>query len=107
MQEALARGDPAPAAELLAKLRGRYDEAIAFGITRNRHRDWRDGNHSGYTLGRRPRDYAYQVWPCTVGRSRIRGAFQRAVTREDRRSAARPRAAEYPRASPEFRRNPH
>ena len=32
---------------LLAKLRQRYDEAIAFGITHNRHRDWHDGNHPG------------------------------------------------------------
>jgi hypothetical protein len=42
---ALARGDPALDAELLEKLRGRYDEAVAFGIMHNRHRDWHDGTH--------------------------------------------------------------
>jgi transposase len=62
VEEALARGDPAPDAELAAKLRERYDEAAAFGITHNRHRDWHDGNHPGYTLGCWLRDYADQVW---------------------------------------------
>jgi hypothetical protein len=38
MEKALARGDPAPDTELLVKLRQRYDEAVAFGITHNRHR---------------------------------------------------------------------
>ena len=60
--EARARGDPAPDAELLAKLRRRYDQAVAFGITHNRHRDWHDGNHPGYTLGCWLRGYAGQVW---------------------------------------------
>ena len=60
--EALARGDPALDAELLAKLRQRYDEAVAFGITHNRHRDWHDGNHPGYALGCWLRDYKEQVW---------------------------------------------
>ena len=60
--EARARGEPAADAELLAKLRQRYDEAVAFGITHNRHRDWHDGNHPGYTLGCWLRDYADQVW---------------------------------------------
>ena len=62
VEEALARGDPAPDAELLAKLRQRYDEAVAFGITHNRHRDRHDGNHPGCTLGCWLRDYADQVW---------------------------------------------
>ena len=60
------RRDPgqgrSPDAELLAKLRQRYDEAAAFGITHNRHRDWHDGNHPGYVLGCWLRDYAPQVW---------------------------------------------
>ena len=56
-----ARAGPADA-ELLAKLRQRYDEAAAFGITHNRHRDWRDGNHPGYVPGCWLRDYAPQVW---------------------------------------------
>jgi len=44
--EARARGEPVADAELLAKLRQRYDEAAAFGITHNRYH----GNHPGYTL---------------------------------------------------------
>ena len=61
-----ARGDPALDAELLAKLRERYDEAVAFGITHNRHRDWHDGNHPGYALGCWLRDYKEQVWLFTT-----------------------------------------
>ena len=60
--QARARGEPAADADLLAKLRQRYDEAAAFGITHNRHRDWHDGNHPGYALGWWLRDYAGQVW---------------------------------------------
>ncbi len=62
VDEARARGDPAPDAELVAKLRGRYDEAVAFGITHNRHRGWHDGNHPGYALGCWLRGHAGQVW---------------------------------------------
>jgi hypothetical protein len=51
VEEAMARGDPALDEQLLAKLRERYDEAVAFGITHNRHRDWHRGNHPGYALG--------------------------------------------------------
>ena len=61
-EDALARGDPTLDAELLAKLRQRYDEAAAFGITYNRHRDWHDGNHPGYVLGCWLQHYAEQVW---------------------------------------------
>ena len=60
--EARARGEPAADADLLAKLRQRYDEAAAFGISHNRHRDWHDGNHPGYALGCWLRGYANQVW---------------------------------------------
>jgi len=60
-EEARARGEPADA-EQLAKLRERYDEAVAFGIIHNRLRDWHDGNHPGYVLGCWLRDYAGQVW---------------------------------------------
>jgi transposase len=62
IDDALARGDPALDAELLAKLRSRYDDAVAFGITYNRHRDWEKGNHPGYALGCWLRDYKKQVW---------------------------------------------
>jgi transposase len=61
VEEAQARDGPVDT-ELLAKLRQRYDEAVAFGITHNRHRDWHDGNHPGHTLGCWLRDYAGQVW---------------------------------------------
>ena len=57
-----ARGEPAADAEPLAGLRQRYDKAVASGITRNRHRDWHDGNHPGCTLGCWLCDYAGQVW---------------------------------------------
>jgi transposase len=66
VEDALARGDPAPDAQLLDKLRQRYDEAVAFGITHNRHRDWHDGNHPGYALGCWLRDYKEQVWLFTT-----------------------------------------
>jgi hypothetical protein len=48
--------------KLLANLRERYDKAVAWGITNNRHRDWHDGNHPGYTLAQRLKDKAEQVW---------------------------------------------
>jgi transposase len=63
---ALARGDPAPGAELLAKLRERYDEAVTSGIIHNRLRDWDTGNHPGYALGCWLRDYKDQVWLFTT-----------------------------------------
>jgi transposase len=66
VEDALARGDPALDTELLAKLRERYDEAVAFGIIHNRHRDWHDGNHPGYALGCWLRDYKEQVWLFTA-----------------------------------------
>jgi hypothetical protein len=52
-----ARGNPALDAELVAKLRERYDDAVAFGITHNRHRDRDNGNYPGYALGCWLRDY--------------------------------------------------
>lgn len=48
--------------ELLADLRARYDKAVNWGITTNRHRDWHKGNHPGYTLALRLKDKAEQVW---------------------------------------------
>jgi transposase len=47
---------------LLAGLRARYDEQVAWGITTNRHRDWHKGNHPGYNLAKRLQDKASQVW---------------------------------------------
>jgi transposase len=62
VQDARARGSTALDADLLDKLRQRYDEAAAFGITHNRLRDWHDGNHPGYALGCWLRQYKEQVF---------------------------------------------
>jgi hypothetical protein len=48
--------------QLLTDLRARYDTAVQWGITTNHHRTWAKGNHPGYTLARRLRDKAEQVW---------------------------------------------
>lgn len=48
--------------DLLAQLRTRYDKAVHWGEITNRHRDWHDGNHPGYTLARRLAAKADQVW---------------------------------------------
>ena len=66
VDDALARGDPALDEQLLARLRERYDEAVAFDIIHNRLRDWPEGNHPGYTLGCWLRDYKEQVWLFTT-----------------------------------------
>jgi hypothetical protein len=47
---------------LLAGLRARYDEQVAWGVTTNRHSDWHKGNHPGYNLAKRLQDKASQVW---------------------------------------------
>jgi transposase len=47
---------------LLAGLRARYDDQVAWGITTNRLRDWHKGNHPGYNLAKRLQDKAEQVW---------------------------------------------
>jgi transposase len=47
---------------LLESLRARYDDAVAWGITTNRHRKWHQGRHPGYNLARRLQDKADQVW---------------------------------------------
>jgi len=60
--DARARGSTALGADLLAGLRERYDDAVAFGITHNRLRDWHEGNHPGYALGCWLRDYKEQVF---------------------------------------------
>ncbi len=51
--------------QLLADLRRRYDHAVTWGITTNRHREWAKGNHPGYTLAKRLHDKADQVWTFT------------------------------------------
>lgn len=51
--------------ELLAELRERYDKAVDSGIVHNRHRDWHDGNHPGYTLATWLKTHTDQVWHFT------------------------------------------
>jgi transposase len=51
--------------QLLTDLRQRYDDAVHWGITTNRHRDWARGNHPGYNLATRLHDKAEQVWTFT------------------------------------------
>jgi hypothetical protein len=58
---ALASGRDAVDADLLAGLRERYDQEVAWGQTTNRLRDWHDGNHPGYVLARRLKAKADQV----------------------------------------------
>ena len=65
VEEARVRRDTALDPEQLEKLRQRYDEAAAFGITHNRLRDWHDGNHPGYALGCWLQAYKEQVWLST------------------------------------------
>jgi transposase len=62
VQDARARGSTALGAELLGKLRERYDTAVSSGIIHNRLRDWHQGNHPGYALGCWLRDYKEQVF---------------------------------------------
>jgi len=62
VEQARARGDTALGPEMLDKLRHRYDEAAAFGITHNRLRDWHDGNHPGYAPSCWLQEYKEQVW---------------------------------------------
>jgi hypothetical protein len=50
--------DPA----LLDRLRHRYDQAIAYGISVNLSRPWHQGNHPGLILARRLKRKAGQVW---------------------------------------------
>ena len=61
VQDARARGSTGLDADLPGNLHERYDQAAAFGITHNRHRDWHEGNHPGYALGRWLQQYKDQV----------------------------------------------
>jgi transposase len=47
---------------LLARLRHRYDQAVAFGISVNLSRPWHKGNHPGLILARRLKRKTAQVW---------------------------------------------
>ncbi|WP_432978313.1 IS66 family transposase [Dactylosporangium sp. CA-233914] len=65
VQEAKASHHNALDPDLLARLRERYDKAVDSGIVHNRHRDWHDGNHPGYTLATWLATHAGQVWHFT------------------------------------------
>ena len=62
VEAARARGGTALGPQVLAGLQERYDQAVSTGIIHNRLRDWHDGNHPGYALGRWLREYREQVW---------------------------------------------
>jgi transposase len=63
VQDAIAAGRTALDPELLADLRERYDNAVAWGETTNRLRDWDDRkSHPGYVLARRLKAKAGQIW---------------------------------------------
>jgi transposase len=61
-----AEGGTAVDAEILHGLRTRYDQAVAWGIMTNQHRDWPTGRHPGHTLATRLQTRAQQVWRFTV-----------------------------------------
>jgi transposase len=66
VKTAKAAGHTALDPDQLAQLRERYDKAVTSGITHNRHRDWHDGNHPGYTLATWLKAHAEQVWHFTT-----------------------------------------
>jgi hypothetical protein len=62
VDEARAAGATTLDPHLAAGFRARYDKAVAWGTATNRHRDWNEGNHPGYTLAKRLAEKAEQVW---------------------------------------------
>jgi len=66
VQAAIAAGRDHLDPDLLAGLRERYDQAVAWGQTTNRLRDWHDGNHPGYVLASRLKAKAEQIWLFTT-----------------------------------------
>jgi hypothetical protein len=53
-------------AELLGRLRRRYDRGVAAGISTNLSRPWHKGNHPGLQLAKRLKRKAHQVWLFTT-----------------------------------------
>ena len=53
-------------AELITRLRRRYDQGVAVGISTNLSRPWHKGNHPGLQLARRLKRKAHQVWLFTT-----------------------------------------
>jgi transposase len=55
-----------PDADLITRLRRRYDNGVAVGISTNLSRPWHNGNHPGLQLARRLKRKAAQVWLFTT-----------------------------------------
>jgi transposase len=63
---ARAAGRAVPDAELITRLRRRYDQGVTVGISTNLSRPWHKGNHPGLQLARRLKRKAHQVWLFTT-----------------------------------------
>jgi hypothetical protein len=70
VEQARARSCAGLDTATLSDLTQRYDQAVSYGITHNRLRDWDSGNHPGYALGTWLRDYKEQVLLFTRGPGR-------------------------------------
>ena len=55
-----------PDAGLITRLRRRYDQGVAVGISTNLSRPWHKGNHPGLQLAKRLKRKAHQVWLFTT-----------------------------------------
>jgi transposase len=55
-----------PDAGLITRLRRRFDQGVAVGISTNLSRPWPKGNHPGLQLARRLKRKAHQVWLFTT-----------------------------------------
>ena len=55
-----------PDAGLITRLRRRFDQGVAVGISTNLSRPWHKGNHPGLQLARRLKRKAHQVWLFTT-----------------------------------------
>jgi transposase len=59
-------GQATPDAGLLTRLRRRFDQGVAVGISTNLSRPWHKGNHPGLQLAKRLKRKAEQVWLFTT-----------------------------------------
>jgi transposase len=59
-------GQATPDAGLLTRLRRRFDQGVAVGISTNLSRPWPKGNHPGLQLAKRLKRKAHQVWLFTT-----------------------------------------
>jgi transposase len=63
-----ANDQATPDTDLITRLRRRYDNGVAVGISTNLSRPWHKGNHPGLQLARRLKRKAEQVWLFTTRR---------------------------------------